>query len=131
NGGSFEPPFFFVDRIGRLSGLLFPLADHLHLLDDDVRLTDRGGVDQHAFQRGGTRARFVGVFHRGEDGFGAFHFFRGRRVDLVGECDLAWMDRPFAFAAEDGGAVGLHAEAVRVAVIAEWAVYRHQAVRAR
>src|SRR6185437_9424401 len=43
----------------------------------------------------------------------------------------AWMDRPFAFAAEDGGAVGLHAEAVRVAVIAEWAVYRHQAVRAR
>ncbi len=40
------------------------LADHLHLLDDDMGLTDRGGVDQHAIERHCAHPLLLRLFHR-------------------------------------------------------------------
>ncbi len=105
--------------------------DHGHLLDDHLRLADRGGVDQHAVQRRRAGAGAVCVLHGGEDRLGALELLLRRCEDRVAEFDLARMDRPFAFAAEDRGAVGLGAEAVGILVIAERPVDGDEAMRPR
>ena len=56
--------------------------------------------------------------------------FGGRREHLVGELDLRGMDRPLAFDAESGGALGAGRVACRIGEVAERAVDRTQAVGA-
>src|SRR3546814_13420577 len=66
--------------------------------------------DLLAVQRHGALAPGLGLLHRFENAARLGYFRFRRRVDGIGERNLRRMDRPFAFAAEDGGAVGLRPE---------------------
>src|SRR5688572_21554300 len=97
-------------------------SDLLGLGDQDLRLADRSKIDESAIERDRTAAFLLRLCHRFQDAprLGDFGFARGEK--LVGERDLAGMDRPFAFAAEDTGAVAAGAIAVRIGEVAERSV---------
>src|SRR3546814_11306658 len=87
--------------------------------------------DLLAVQRHGALAPGLGLLHRFENAARLGYFRFRRRVDGIGERNLRRMDRPFAFAAADGGAVGLGGVAFIVGEIDERAVDRAQSVGAR
>src|SRR3546814_8223657 len=87
--------------------------------------------DEAAVQRHGAFAFVLGRANGRQDALGLVDLGLGGAVDLVGELDLARVDRPLALAAEHRGAARLGLEALRVGEVAEGAVDRPQASGAR
>src|SRR3546814_3569561 len=87
--------------------------------------------DEAAVQRHGAFAFVLGRANGRQDALGLVDLGLGGAVDLVGELDLARVDRPLALAAEHRGAARLGLEALRVGEVAEGAVDRPQARGAR
>src|SRR4030095_6354771 len=100
-------------------------------LQDGLEDAHRGGIDQEApaARRPGAalRRRLVGLAHAPRER----DLLLGRREDVVGELDLARMDRPLADEAERRRPGGLAAIALGIAVVRERAVDRVEAVGAR
>src|SRR3546814_3440615 len=71
-------------------------------------------------------AFLLGLAHGLQDALGLVDLGLGGAVDLVGELDLARVDRPLALAAEHRGAARLGLEALRVGEVAEGAVDRSE-----
>src|ERR1043166_4452749 len=92
------------------------------LSDQHFGLADRGDIDQPAVERNRSLALALGLFHRFEDALGLGDFGLARTEDLVCECDLAGVDRPFAFASEHGGPIRLRLVSVRVGEIAKGSI---------
>src|SRR4051794_478184 len=121
------------ERIADLAGRRSSgrLADHVGRGDELLGLADRGDVDQPAVERDRALPLPARLLHRGQDAPGALDLLLGRGEDLVGERHLRGVDRPLALAAEHGRAPRLGADAVGVGEVAERAVDRPQARRAR
>ena len=98
NSSSCAAPLAAAGRLSRAGGDLVGLGDQR------LGLADRGDVDQPAIEADRALALRAGGRHRLEDAARLLDLGRRRRHDLVGERDLARMDRPLALAAERRGA---------------------------
>ena len=107
------------DRVGR---------DRVGHLEDRARHPLRGRVDHLAVHGGRAPAVGLGLAQLLDDPAGPVHLGRRRAEHLVGERDLAGVDRPLALGPERGRAAGAGAEAVGVPEVAERSVDRAQPV---
>lgn len=99
-------------------------VDHFILSNNHFGLFDGGDIDQTAFIDRGTFAVFFGLLHGSENVAGLGNsLFRGGE-NLIGQCDLLGMDRPFANHAKGGGTAGLGAETRVIAEIAKGSINR-------
>src|SRR5579875_3980979 len=101
-------------------------ADLPGFFHQDLGLADGGDIDEAAIERDGALAFLLSLRHGVEDALSLLDLGFAGAEHLVGQCDLARMDRPFAFAAQHRSATRLRAEAVRILKIAEGTVDRAQ-----
>src|SRR5262245_34747850 len=114
-----------------IAPLLSDAAGQPGALHDCLEDAHRGGVDEDAARsrRAGAASRggLVGLAHPP----GERDLLLGRRIDVVGDLDLARMDGPLADEAEGRRPGGLATVAVRITVVGEGPVDRVDAGRPR
>ncbi len=82
--------------------LILLLFDLCNFLDDHLGLPDRGCIDQTAIQAHRPSAFRRRLLHRFDNATGTLDLLLTWRVDLIGQFNLGWVDRPLALPAQRG-----------------------------